>query len=109
MRISQIYLKIIYYQISSNEIVNRWNTDWLSFWQNQLNFAIWCATTGCGIDVNNHLKAGGLTGSLFLFHVYYQTRRILFELGVALPQNKSWNAFKNMYDRGAYERICKEF
>ena len=96
-------------KISSNEIVNRWNADWLSFWQNQLNFAIWCATTGCGIDVNNHLKAGGLTGSLFLFHVYYQTRRILFELGIALPQDKSWNAFNNSYDRGAYERICKEF
>lgn len=95
--------------VASKDIVERWNSDWLSFWQNQLNFAIWCATTGCGVDVNNHLKADGLTGSLFLFHVYYQTRRILFELGIALPQDKSWNAFSNSYDRRAYERICKEF
>ena len=106
-----VFEKYVLPHVVSNDIVQRWNIipDWLSFWQNQLNFAIWCATTGCGVDVNNHLKAGGLTGSLFLFHVYYQTRRILFELGIALPQDKSWNAFNNSYNRGAYERICKEF
>ena len=96
-------------KIASNEIVNRWNTDWLLFWQNQLNFAIWCATTGCGVDITNHLNSDGLTGSLFLFHTYYQTRRILFELSIALPQDNSWNAFNNSYDHRAYERICKEF
>ena len=104
-----IFEKYLLPKVSTNTLVQRWNTDWMMFWQNQLNFAIWLATTGCGIDVNNHLKAGGLTGSLFLFHVYYQTRRILFELSIALPQDKSWNAFNNSYDRGAYERICKEF
>lgn len=104
-----VFEKYVLPHVASNEIVQRWNTDWLSFWQNQLNFAIWCATTGCGVDFQNHIKAGGLTGSLFLFHVYYQVRRILFELGVALPQDKSWNVFNNSYDRGAYERICKEF
>ena len=95
-------------RVVSVDIINRWNTDLMSFWQNQLNFAIWAATTGCGISVE-HLKASGLTGSLFLFHVYYQTRRILFELSIALPQDKSWNAFNNSYDKRAYERICKEF
>ena len=76
---------------------------------NQLNFAVWCATTGCGVDFNNHLKATGMIGSLFRFHVYYQTRRILFEMAVALPQDTSWNVFDNNYNRSAYERICKEF
>ena len=47
--------------------------------------------------------------SLFLFHVYYQTRRILFEMKVALPTDDSWNAFDNSYDKKAYERICDEF
>ena len=95
--------------VKSDIIVQRWRTDWLQFWQNQLNFAIWCATTGCGVDFNHHLKADGLIGSLFRFHVYYQVRRILFELGIPLPQDSSWNAFSNSYNRGAYERICKEF
>lgn len=104
-----IFEKYVLPKISSNEIVNRWNTDLRMFWQNQLNFAVWCSTTGCGIDFNNHLNATGLTGSLFLFHVYYQTRRILFELSIALPQDKNWNAFNNDYDKSSYERICKEF
>ncbi len=95
--------------IASEEIVQQWNTNWLLFYQNQVNFAIWCATTGCGVDYNNHLNESPLVSSLFLFHIYYQTRRILFELGIALPQDTSWNAFNNSYDRGAYERICKEF
>ena len=30
-------------------------------------------------------------------------------MGVALPQDTSWNAFNNTYNRTAYERICKEF
>jgi len=96
-------------KVKSNTIVKRWYTDWMLFWQNQLHFAIWCATTGCGVDHNNHLKADAMTGSLFKFHVYYQIRRILFEMKAALPQNSSWNAYNNTYDRTAYEKICTEF
>ena len=81
----------------------------MRFWQNQLNFAVWCATTGCGAGFNNHLNDKSMVGSLFRFHVYYQTRRILFEMSVALPQDTNWNAFDNSYNRSAYERISKEF
>ena len=95
--------------VESDAVVQRWRSNWMQFWQNQLNFAIWCATTGCGVDFNHHLKDSGMIGSLFRFHVYYQTRRILKEISAALPQDASWNAFSNGYDRSAYERICKEF
>ena len=95
--------------VNSDAVVQRWRTDWMKFWQNQLNFAVWCASSGCGVDFNNHLKEKGMIGSLFRFHVYYQTRRILFEMSAALPQDASWNAFDNNYNRSAYERICKEF
>ena len=30
-------------------------------------------------------------------------------MAIALPQDTSWNAFDNNYNRSAYERICKEF
>ena len=56
--------------------------DLMLFWQNQFNFAVWCATTGCEVDFNNHLRDRGM----FRFHVYYQTR-ILFEMAVALQQD----------------------
>ena len=42
---------------------------------------------GCGVDFNNfnnHLKDISVIGSLFRFHVYYQTRKIPFEMTVAL-------------------------
>ena len=85
----------------SDAIVVKWRTNWLSFWQNKLHFAIWCATTGCGVDFNDPLKDTGMIGSMFMFHVYYQIRRILKEISAALPQDSSWNAFDNSYDRSA--------
>ena len=45
----KIFENYILPHIPSEAIVKTWNSNWLSFWQNQLNFAIWCATTGCGV------------------------------------------------------------
>ena len=59
------------------------------FLQKQLNFALWCATTGCSVDFNNYLQATGLIGAVFRFHVYYQTRRLLKEMSIVLPQDKN--------------------
>ena len=93
--------------VESDALVNRWRTDWMQFWQKQLHFAVWCATTSCGVDFNHHLKAESI-GSMFMFRVNYQIRRILKEINAALPQDASWNAFENSYDLAAYERICKD-
>ena len=94
--------------VKSDALVQRWHTDPVLYWQNQLNFVVYCAITGCGVDFNNHLKDTGMFGSLFKFHIYYRIRRILKEMSIALPQDTSWNAFDNSYDRSAYERICSE-
>ena len=66
-------------------------------------------TSGCGIHFNNTLQATGLIGAVFRFHVYYQTRRLLKEMSIALPQDKNWTAFDSNFDRDAYERLCREF
>ena len=42
--------------IHDKQNILRWHLFWMSFLQNQLNFAIWCALTGCGGDFNKHLK-----------------------------------------------------
>ena len=76
----------------------------MSFWQNQLNSAVWCATNGCEADFNNHLNDTGMIGSLFRFHVYYQT--ILFQMAVAL-QDTSWNAFDNNHNRSTMKEYAK--
>ena len=59
----------------------------MSFWPQQLNFALLCATTGCrvsrGILFSSgfSLKLTPQIHSFYLFHVYYTTRKILYELG----------------------------
>ena len=81
--------------------------------QRQLNFAIWCATTGCGISINDHLtlcpKLSPLAVSFYRFHVYFKTRKILNEMKCSLPVDDVWNVFENLIDMKAYEQMCNEF
>ena len=97
--------------VESDALVRSWNNTQMRFWQNQLNFAVWCATTGCGVSYEDHLSGDipGFAKSMFMFHVYYQIRRIIFELKAPLPTDQSWNAFNNSMDAKAYEKICAEF
>ena len=52
----------------------------MSFWPQQLNFALWCATTGSGISReflqsegdNSSLNLSPQLRSFYLFHVYSQ-------------------------------------
>ena len=96
--------------VNSDKIVQAWKPTPMQFWQNQVNFAIWCATAGRGVSEQDHLSAPDkLIRSLYLFHTYYQTRRILDEIQAPLPQDQVWDALNNPYDRRAFERICNEF
>ena len=96
--------------IDSDELVQAWRRTPMQFWQNQLNFAVWCATVGCGVSAEDHLSASNVfLKSFYRFHVYYQIRRILEELMVALPDEETWDAVNNTYDNNAYKKICREF
>ena len=92
----------------------------MGFWQQQLNFAVWCATTGCGVSremlfpTNTSLQLSEQVRSFYQFHVYYTTRKILYEMGGiqsknALPDDPTFDEIKNPYDVAAYKRICAEF
>ena len=66
----------------------------MTFYQNQLNFATFCASSGCGIYYGDHLlsnKIQKVAQSFFRFHVYYQTRKILNELGCSLRGDPAFN------------------
>ena len=96
--------------VKTEAVMNAWHSHPMQFWQNQLNFALWCATAGCGVSLQDHiLAADPLVSSLYTFHVYYTTRRILAEMKAPLPGDNPWNAYENPYDRKAYERIADEF
>ena len=92
----------------------------MSFWPQQLNFALWCATTGCGIsrdilfDKNSSLSLTPQLRSFYLFHVYFTTRRILYRMGgeqsiSALPDDPTFNQKDNKYNIVSYKKLCDEF
>ena len=96
--------------IKNDAIPRWWNSNPIQFYQNQLNFVICCATTGCGVSYVNHFNhSNPLTKAVYQFHVYYQFRRILSELRVPLPGEKSHNPFNNPIDLKAFQRISNEF
>ena len=100
------------------------------YWPQTLNFAFFCATTGCGVSrrilfedkmrdgkndlMDSELKLPPQVRSFFRFHVYFTVRRILFELGgvqnsLPLPGDTAFNQTENKYDIPSFERICAEF
>ena len=100
------------------------------YYPQQLNFAFFCATTGCGVSrrilfedkmrdgkndlTDSELKLPPQVRSFFWFHVYFTVRRILFELGgvqnsLPLPGDTAFNQTENKYDIPSFERICAEF
>ena len=110
-KFSDVFDKNMLPYVESDAIVRAWKYTPMRFWQIQLNFAVWCATTGCGVSYEDHLSGDipGFAKSMFMFHVYYQIRRIIFELKAPLPMAQSWNAFDNSFDAKSYEKICAEF
>jgi len=41
-------------------------------------------------------ESAQLSKSIFRFHVYYQTRRILHQIRTEMPTEESWDAFNNV-------------
>ena len=123
--------------IFSNTVIKHTSSkeshEWLAgpnmrYWPQQLNFAVWCATTGCGVSLRSLFedKIGGMDATdhelklppqiraILWFHVYFTIRRILFQMGgiqssIALPGDPPFNEKDNRYDIPSYKRICKEF
>ena len=100
------------------------------YWPQTLNFAFYCATTGCGLSrrilfedkmrdgkndlTDSELKIPPQVRSFFWFHVYFTVRGILFELGgvqnsLPLPGDTAFSQTENKYDIPSFERICAEF
>ena len=89
----------------------------MRYWPQQLNFAVFCATQGCGISREIFVSGVSLSPqvrSFYQFHVYFTVRRILYQLGgiqsiSALPGDTTFNQFNNQYDVASYKRLCAEF
>ena len=87
------------------------------YYPQQLNFAFYCATTGCSVSrrilFENKMQYGenDLPDSELILPPQV---RILFELGgvqnsLPLPGDPAFNQTENKYDIPSFERICAEF
>ena len=79
------------------------------YWPQQLNFAVWCATCGCGISLVELRKWPKIIQGFLKFHVYFTVRRVLYELGLPLPDEDAFDQTNNTYTKSAFEALCNEF
>lgn len=92
-------------------VVEKWLSSCnMTFYQNQLNFAIWCSSAGCGISVNEHiLTKNNLLSSVYRFHIYYQTRKLLEEMECPIPGESIFKEDDNKINMIKYQKLCNEF
>ena len=69
-----------------DKLWTNWNKAPMTLWQTQLNFAVFCASSACGVS-SAHLNytKHPMIRSIYRFHVYYHVRRVLKKLQTPLP------------------------
>ena len=86
-----------------------WDHYKFTLWQSQLNFAVFCASSACGVSVEHLNAKEPMIRSIYRFHVYYHIRRILKVLEIPLPYENSFNQYSNPYNHEKFIRICSEY
>ena len=93
-----------------DKLWTNWNKAPLKLWQTQLNFAVWCASSTCGVS-SAHLNytKHPMIRSVYCFHVYYHVRRVLKKLQVPLPHETGLNVADNPYTESEFLKICEDY
>ena len=86
-----------------------WDHYKFTLWQLQLNFAVFCASSACGVSVEHLNAEEPMIRSIYRFHVYYHIRRILKILEIPLPYENSFNQYNNPYNHEKFIEICSEY
>ena len=86
-----------------------WDHYKFTLWQLQLNFAVFCASSACGVSVEHFNAKKPMIRSIYRFHVYYHIRRILKILEIPLPYENSFNQYNNPYNHEKFIGICSEY
>ena len=86
-----------------------WDHYKFTIWQSQLNFAVFCASSACGVSVEHLNAKEPMIRSIYCFHVYYHIRRILKILEIPLPYENSFNQYSNPYNHEKFIGICSEY
>ena len=86
-----------------------WDHYKFTIWQSQLNFAVFCTSSACGVSVEHLNAKEPMIRSIYRFHVYYHIRRILKILEISLPYENSFNQYNNPYNHEKFIGICSEY
>ena len=89
--------------------LKNWDNYKFTIWQSQLNFAVFCVSSACGVSVEHLNAKEPMISSIYRFHVYYHTRRILKTLEIPLPYENSFNQYNNPYNHEKFIGICSEY
>ena len=91
-----------------HKLWTNWNKAPLKLWQTQLNFAVWCASSACGVS-SAHLNytKHPMIRSVYCFHVSYYVRRILKKLQTPLPHKTGFNAADNPYTESEFLKFVR--
>ena len=94
----------------SDKLWVHWNEHPMLLWQTQLNFAVWCALSACGVS-SAHLNytKHPMIRAVYCFHMYYHVRRVLKRLQVPLPHETGFNAADNPYTSSEFLKICEDY
>ena len=87
-----------------------WNKAPMRLWQTQLNFAVWCALSACGVSSVhlNHTKHPMIRAA-YRFHMYYHMRQVLKRLQVPLPYGPGFNTADTPYTESEFLKICEDY
>ena len=93
-----------------DKLWTNWNKVPLKLWQTKLNFAVWCASSACGVS-SAHLnyKKHPMIRLVYRFHVYYHMRRVLKRLQTPLPHETSFNTADNPYTESEFLKISENY
>ena len=86
-----------------------WDHYKFTIWQSQLNFAVFCASSACGVSIEHLNAKEPMIRSIYRFRVYYHIRRILKILEIPLPYENSFSQYNNPYNHEKFIGICSEY
>ena len=87
-----------------------WNRAPMRLWQTQLNFAVWCTSSACGVSsAHLYYTKHPMIMAVYRFHTYYHVRHVLKRLQVPLPHESSFNASDNPYTSSEFLKICEDY
>ena len=97
-----------------DKLWTHWNKAPMRLWQTQLNFAMWCTSSACGVSsahLNNekHPMMFTVYRAVYRFHMYYHVRQVLKRLQTPLPHETSFNAADNPYTESEFLKICENY